>query len=70
LVGEGGGETNLFLCKRANLVTGQDNYADRAAFAQERNAENGPVAADSLCVAVSEARVRKNVGAMDDAALK
>ena len=45
LVGEGGDELDLPVGEWANLVTRQYDHADRAAFAQERNAENGPIIA-------------------------
>ncbi len=45
LVGKGGDQLDLPVGERPNLVTRQDDHADRAAFAQQRNAENGPVVA-------------------------
>src|SRR6516164_10421984 len=48
----------------------QYDHADRAAFAQEGNAENGSIAAQFLCVAISEVRVRENFGTVDDPAVK
>ena len=48
----------------------QYDHANRAAFAQEGNAENGSIATQFLCVAISEVRVRENVRTVDDVALK
>src|SRR5262249_62096450 len=70
LIGEGGGEFNLLVRKWANLMARQYDHANRAAFAQEGNAENASIAAQFLRVAISEVRVRENVGTVDDVALK
>ena len=65
LVGEGGGELDLFVCEGFDARAANDEYADQRALAKKRNAEYRAGAGDLLSLSVYLFRILQHIGDVD-----
>jgi hypothetical protein len=70
LVGESVDELSLLVGEWPRLRTPQDDHAKRCPFAQQRNAQPGPVAGNLLGVAADVIRIGQDIGNVHGAALR
>ena len=70
LVGKGRDQVDLLLRERLDLRSGQQHGADRRSLAQQRNAEHGAEAADTLGFVFGIFRIGEDVRDLDDAAFQ
>lgn len=70
LIGERRGEFDLLVGKRPHLGTRHDDDADRLAFAQHRDADDGTEITQPLCLVEGVVGVRLDVGNVNDGPLK